>query len=113
MERPEINNQLSKDDLFRLFQLQLKKDFEGAGLNSDFISLLPSEFESLRNFLLKALEKDFRSGAVTGLLYRVDVSEAQLSDYLRTHPKLSFEETVAELIIKRTLQKVILKKRFS
>ena len=39
---------LLKQDLFELFKIQLKKDFEGSGLNGDFADNLPSAFEDLR-----------------------------------------------------------------
>jgi hypothetical protein len=46
-------------------------------------------------------------------LYRVDVSERQLKEYHHKHLTLNFEEIVIELVIKRILQKIILKKKFS
>ena len=51
--------------------------------------------------------------ALSNLLNRIDISETQLNNYQVKKISFSFEEIIAELIIKRTLQKVILKKRFS
>ena len=51
--------------------------------------------------------------ALSNLLIRIDISETQLNNYQAKKISFSFEEIIAELIIKRTLQKVILKKRFS
>lgn len=106
---------LMKEDLFFLFKQQLKKDFESSSLGTDFIAALPAEFYRLRQTVMDELKPVFKSqlNALQTLLYRIDVSEKQLLDYTKQHPDLRYEEVVAELIIKRILQKVILKKRFS
>jgi len=106
---------LLKEDLFELFKIQLKKDFEGSGLNGDFAEDLPSAFEDLKErihaqlFLL--LQRN--SSALPGLLYRVDISDSQLRNYQSENKTMDFEELISELIIKRVLQKVILRKKFS
>lgn len=115
MEEIDINKQLLQQDLFDLFKIQLKKDFEGSGLNGDFAENLPSEFNSLKekiNLELNHLLKN-NSSALPGLLYRVDISEHQLKKYQSENKLLGFEELISELIIKRVLQKVILRKKFS
>src|SRR6476661_2161748 len=115
MFEPDFNKGLQQEDLFELFRLQLKKDFESCGINSDFTGRLPAEYEQLRNIILVEIEKLLAGASqyLQGLLYRIDISEQQLSKYGKQHPDLNLAETIAELIIKRVLQKVILKKRFS
>jgi hypothetical protein len=46
------------------------------------------------------------------LLYRVDISEAQLKRYLTESPAEDTLVTIAELIIKRVLQKVVIRKYY-
>ena len=113
MEEPEVNRSLMQADLFQLFKQQLKKDFEGAGLKGEFVEELPAEFDELKRIILAKISSASKTNALAGLLYRIDLSENQISAYLKKYPDFSFEQAVAELIIKRTLQKVILKKRFS
>lgn len=115
MEELDVNSCLTKEDLFDLFKNQLKKDFEGAGLDGSFAVELSAEFEKLKLVLLQQLQPLLKNNAtaLSSLLYRVDISETQLRNYKKDDPEFTFEEAVAELIIKRVLQKVILKKTFS
>jgi hypothetical protein len=115
MNEPDVNRGLQQEDLFELFRLQLKKDFESCGIDSAFTDGLPAGYDALRKILLTQVEKLFVTGSqyFAGLLYRVDISEKQLARYSNEHQELNLAETITELIIKRTLQKVILKKRFS
>lgn len=115
MEEIDINKQLLTEDLFELFKNQLKKDFEGSGLNGDFTSQLPSDFHVLKEKIHSQLAfvSQRNSTSLPGLLYRVDISDFQLKKYQQEHKTMDFEEVLSELIIKRVLQKVILRKKFS
>lgn len=115
MEEIEVKNQLLQQDLFELFKIQLRKDFETSGLDADFVDTLPSAFELLKEVIIYQLKRILKNSysSLSNLLYRIDVSELQIKKYQGLHKTLSFEEIVAELIIKRVLQKIILKKRFS
>lgn len=115
MEEIDINKQLLTEDLFELFRNQLKKDFEGSGLNGDFAATLPSDFNTLKEKIHSELVflSQRNSSSLPGLLYRVDISDFQLRKYQQDNKTMDFEEALSELIIKRVLQKVILRKKFS
>lgn len=115
MEEIELKHQLLQQDLFNLFKIQLKKDFETTGLDADFTDDLVPEFELLKSAIISQLKPILKNtySSLSNLLYRIDISEVQIKNYQETNGLLSFEEVLAELIIKRILQKVILKKRFS
>jgi hypothetical protein len=115
MEELTINNHLLKHDLFELFKTQLKKDFESSGLGGDFVDHLSSEFRELVRQIVTELNPVINSGSslLSSLLYRIDISELQLKKYQLNNNKLAFDEVLAELIIKRVLQKIILRIRFS
>lgn len=115
MKELSINDQLLKEDLFVLFLSQLRKDFESSALDADFVDSLPKEFDRLREALIFQLAPLFKHGSSTlsSLLYRIDISESTLQNYQKKNQHLKFEEVVAELIIKRILQKVVLKKTYS
>ncbi len=104
-----------QENIFELFKAQLRKDFETAGLKTEFISNLKMEFMALKTIILNELKPLFaaNSSSLSNLLYRIDISELQIKKYQKTNPKMDFEEVITELVIKRTLQKVILKKKFS
>ena len=113
MELINVNHFLGTESLFDLFKAQLKKDFEGAGLSGTFTDSLPDQFDQLKTSMMRQIEPLSQASHLPSLLYRVDISEIQLKNYKQTSPHIPFEELVAELIIKRVLQKVILKKKFS
>jgi hypothetical protein len=113
MEELDPVSNLSNVELFQLFKQQLKKDFEGAGIDAAFTDNLSSDFLELKNSLLKQLDSIIRNNTLAGLLYRVDINEFQIKKYTTSNSHLDFDEVIAELIIKRILQKIILKKRFS
>lgn len=115
MQDLALNEQLGKENIFELFKLQVQKDFEGAGLEGDFAAGLPFGYEPLLNTLTAKLAPFLQknSNKLMSLLYRIDISQEQIRKYRSRNPQLAFEATLAELIIKRTLQKVILKKSFS
>ena len=56
MFEPDVNRGLQQEDLFELFRLQLKKDFESCGLDATFTDGLPSIFEELQKIILKQVE---------------------------------------------------------
>lgn len=114
MEELDVNSYLLKENLFDLFKAQLKKDFEGAGMNGGFADELPPEFNTIKEILIDELAPllKLNSSLIPGLLYRIDISEMQLQQQQK-QSTARFEEVLSELIIKRILQKVILRKRFS
>lgn len=114
MEELDVNNYLVQQNLFDLFKTQLKKDFSSCSLNVDFIEGLHADLPHLKVEIIKELEPLLKnSSQLSALLYRIDISEAQIKSYMDKNRSMGFEEILSELIIKRILQKVILKKKFS
>ncbi len=113
MQELEVNNLLIQENLFELFKRQLKKDFDSCSLDTEFTNDLPVDLEPLKIAIRSQLKPLLNNGQLSALLYRIDISELQIKNYETKNKNLSFEEILAELIIKRILQKVILKKRFS
>lgn len=115
MEELDISASLLQNDLFDLFKKQLRKDFEGSGLEGQFAEVLPPVFDLLKASLMQELHPLVRnnSSLLASLLYRVDISERQLKSYREASTGMDMEELLSELIIKRILQKIILKKKFS
>ncbi len=113
-ELPDILTGISKPDLFEKFKLQLQKDFEGAGLNGDFANELPQDYESILKIIGSETEKvnKLAISKLTGLLYRIDISEVQIKKISLEKPGISLHEIIAELILKRELQKIIIKEHF-
>lgn len=115
MQLPELHSHLQKKDLFADFKTQLKKDFEECNCDIGFVEMLKPDFEDIRARLATELRLNDKRSLfnLQQLLYRVDIQEKQLSNYLKQHAGEDYLEVVAELIIKRILQKIVLRNYFS
>jgi len=96
---PNIKNQLSRKDLFDSFRIQLAKDFEQSSFSADFIEALEPNYTIIHEKIALELE-------------RIDISEVQLKKYLNEYKNENYFNVIAELIIKRVLQKVVIKQRY-
>jgi hypothetical protein len=106
---------LQKPDLFEKFKTQLHRDFELCGFSEEAPKLNSNNLEHVFQEVLKAImiieKKD--SASIQNLLYRIDVTELQIKKEASNHPEKNFQQISAELIVKRILQKVILKQQYS
>ena|SRR5688572_11515480 len=110
-----IKETLDSKKLFEAFKLQLKKDLSECGCESEFVTGLLPQFEIIQKELAATLkEHDKKPGFnIQQLLYRVDINEKQLSKQLQEQKNVEYMSVVAELMIKRILQKVVLRKYFN
>jgi hypothetical protein len=106
-----VKNELSKKVLFAAFKVQLAKDFVQSNFSADFIGTLEPDYTRIHEAIMRELRRVEKSdnARLMSLLYRVDVSEAQLKRYLDERPNEDHLITIAELIIKRVLQKVVIR----
>jgi hypothetical protein len=108
---PEVINLLSSKDLFNAFKIQLAKDFQQSNFSADFIETLKPDYTSIYEIILTELqhhEKRTHTNLVQ-LLYRIDISEVQLKRVLNENKNANYFNVITELIIKRVLQKVVIK----
>ncbi len=111
--QPAAIDSLMNEDLFRDFSDQLKKDFAAAGIEIDTDDI-PRELNSLNRSISTVIASvTSASGKIGRLLNRVDIGDKQLKNYLEEHPETVFEKVLAELVIKRILQKVVIRKKFA
>lgn len=106
---------LQRPDLFEKFKVQLSRDFELCGFSDIAPRLNSNNLEHIFQEVLKSvmvIEKN-DSASLQNLLYRIDVTELQIKKEAGSHPEKNFQQILAELIIKRILQKVILKQQYS
>jgi hypothetical protein len=109
-----VNDQLSSKDLFDAFKRQLTKDFEQSNFQADFINDLEPNYIGIHEKIVGELHRSEKNADshLMQLLNRIDISEAQLRRYLSEHKNENRLSTIAELIIKRVLQKVVIKQHF-
>ena len=66
--------------------------------------------EQLISLINELINTDFH--ALVQLLYRIDVDEKKLKQLLKAHADIDSASIIADLIIKRQLQKIATKKQF-
>ena len=104
-----IQAYLNMPDLLRDLLLQITKDFQTAQIPLLPESLVNCSFEGLCETLVMALDAHLaKGGTLKNVLNRVDLTEKQLKKHIpeRLTSKL---RPLAELIIKRELQKVVIR----
>jgi uncharacterized membrane-anchored protein YhcB (DUF1043 family) len=111
---PDIKNQLSSKDLFDAFKRQLVKDFEQSNFPASFVAALEPDYNSIHEKIATELQRNENKADfnLMNLLYRIDISEAQLKRYLNESKNDHYFNVIAELIIKRVLQKVVIKQYY-
>lgn len=111
---PTIKDQLNSKDLFDAFKVQLIRDFEKCNFPTDFVPALQPSYSIIHEKILEELQQsEKRPGFnVMQLLYRVDISESQLKKYLDEKGNENHFSVIAELVIKRVLQKVVTKQYY-
>lgn len=111
----DVINSLQKVDLFEKFKTQLHRDFELCGFADEAPKIVSNNLEHVFQEVLKSVmnieKKD--SASLQNLLYRIDVTELQIKKEASSHPEKNFQQILSELIVKRILQKVILKDLYS
>lgn len=109
-----IHDQLNSHDLFEAFKTQLAKDFEQSNFSSAFVGTLSPDFALIREQIVRELQRTEKhvDSNLMQLLYRVDIGEGQLKKYLGQSTNENHLTSIAELIIKRVLQKVVIKKYY-
>ncbi|MHB8259545.1 MAG: hypothetical protein ACYDCN_01255 [Bacteroidia bacterium] len=94
---------------------QIKKDFSFFDITILFEESNQNAYiqlcEQILPWLKQLIKSDYQK--LYALLYRVDISESQINSELKHNADKPFEDIITDLIIKRCLQKVVLRKLFS
>lgn len=110
-----IQPYLNDADILKQTAEQIKKDFSFFGITILFENSNKNVYTQLCQQILPHIKQLIKSDyqKLFALLYRVDISEAQINSGHKNNADKSFEEIITDLIIKRCLQKVVLRKLFS
>jgi hypothetical protein len=94
--------------------LQIQKDFEFAGIPLSFENTEALTFqkitEKIQPLLAELMTKNYQG--FMNLLYRIDLNESRIKKETAAQPEKKFEEIIAALVIKRELQKVVIKEYY-
>ena len=98
---------MSMEQLAELFRTQMKKDLEMCGIIMEE-EVRNLHFDEWVNYLAAKISA-LSEGRLLELFYRIDVPEERLKKETLNRPKESVHKIRSELIIRRILQKIILK----
>ncbi len=109
-----ISNYINRLDLIKATANQIIKDFDMFGLEVKFSGNNYSAYEELFDQIephIDALISHNRSKFM-GVLYRIDVNEEQIKNAVEDNETESFSTIITDLIIKRELQKVVIRAHY-
>ena len=113
MDLIRIDDAIMANEFLKETTFQLEKDFLNIGVNFDIEKPI-HDYKQLFSFASKLVntlnEQDPKR--ILNLLYRIDLSEEKVQSEMQIS-SLTFSELLAELIVKRELQKVIMKNYYS
>lgn len=103
---------LEKPEWLEKFKAQVHKDYELAGALSCLPVLETSTLEKLQQAFSRSVEDLERTHSLANVLYRIDLTEKQIADAVHKQRDRALPMVLAELMIKRILQKVVLKEMY-
>jgi hypothetical protein len=106
----QVSPYFTDKSLLRELILQLNKDFRSAGIPIKLLLTKKYSYEDLCQTIKLAFD-DLPLQSIFNLLYRVDVSETQLKKGMPTNGVDA--DLMVQLIVKRELQKVVIRKLYS
>ena len=106
----KVNHSIEENTFLNETVEQLAKDFAMAGIDFD-INKPVSSYKSLFDFTFKIITSINQkySKKILNLLYRIDLSEEFVQVQMK-ETEYSFTEMLSELIVKKELYKVVLRK---
>jgi len=115
MNLANISEYFNRPDLVKATAAQIIKDFDMFGLEIKFSGSAYNAYEELFEQIEPHIKKLINSNPskFMGILYRIDLSDEQIKKAVNNNGSEPFSEIVTDLIIKRELQKVVIRNHFS
>ncbi len=115
MNYDNLSQYFNRIDLIKDTANQIIKDFDMFGLEIKFSGNAYNAYEELFeqiepkiNQLINTNQSKFMS-----VLYRIDLSDVQINKAINENSSETFSAIISDLIIKRELQKVVIRKQFN
>lgn len=111
----ELTPYFTRTDLLEKVVAQLKKDFNWVSLEIEFSGKKETPYQELFRLVLPLVEEMLNDDypKLLTLLYRIDIDEDFLSRQLKKMGNADTDEVITDLILKRELQKVIIRTVYS
>lgn len=110
----ELYPYYNRQDLIEKVVAQLAKDFNWFNLSVTFTGNDVSPYQELFKQILPLVDEMLNDdyNKLQSLLYRIDIDSDFLNRKLRENPHTDTDEVITDLIIKRELQKVIIREMY-
>jgi uncharacterized protein YggL (DUF469 family) len=115
MSFSNITQYFNRLDLIKDTANQIIKDFDMFGMEVTFSGNQYNAYEELFEQIEPHINKliNNNQSKFMGILYRIDLSDEQIKKSVNENCSESFSEIITDLIIKRELQKVVIRKHYS
>ncbi|HEX8516598.1 MAG TPA: hypothetical protein VF868_10390 [Bacteroidia bacterium] len=114
MNFTDVSQYINRPDLIKATADQIIKDFDMFGLEIRFSGSAYNAYEELFNQIEPHIKKliDSNHSKFISILYRIDLNDEQIKKALENNSSEPFSEILTDLIIKRELQKVVIKNHY-
>ena len=114
MNFTDISQYINRLDLIKDTANQIIKDFEMFGMEVKFSGNAYNAYEELFEQIEPQIDKLISSNRqkFLGILYRIDLNEEQIKKAVNENSSEPFSSIVTDLIIKRELQKVVIRNHY-
>lgn len=114
MDITDISKYFNRLDLIKDTANQIIKDFDMFGMEIKFSGSGYNAYEELFEQIEPHIKKliDSNHSKFMGILYRIDLNDDQIKKAITQNSSESFSEIVTDLIIKRELQKVVIRNHY-
>ena len=111
----ELSAYYNRTDLLEKVVEQLKKDFNWFSFEITFKGDQESPYQELYKQILPLIDELLNDDypKLMAMLYRIDLDEEFLNRKLKENSQADTDEVISDLILKRELQKVIIRDMYS
>ncbi len=111
----ELTPYYNRTDLLEKVVEQVKKDFNWFNFKITFKGKEVSPYQELYNQILPLIDELLNDDypKLMAMLYRIDLDEEFLNRKLKESEHVDTDEVITDLIIKRELQKVVIRDMYS
>jgi hypothetical protein len=110
----DLSKYFNQLDLIKQTAAQIIKDFDMFGMEVKFSGNAYNAYEELFDQIEPHIKKliDANHSKFIGILYRIDLNDDQVRKAVNENSSEPFSEIITDLIIKRELQKVVIRNHY-
>jgi hypothetical protein len=110
----DLSSYFNRPDLIKDTASQIIKDFDMFGMEVRFSGNAYNAYEELFDQIEPHIKKliDSNRSKFMGILYRIDLNDEQVTKAVRENSSEPFSAIITDLIIKRELQKVVIRHHY-